>query len=111
MSKAMSESELENNCLDMLRGLGYGIVFGPDISEGIAKEREYNEVVLTGRLRDALRRINKTVPETAIDEAFRRVIRTDSQEVVENNRAFHKLVTNGINVQYKKHLSYYQYQK
>jgi type I restriction enzyme, R subunit len=98
MSNAMSESELENNCLDMLRGLGYGIVFGPDISEGVAKEREYSEVVLAGRLRDALGRINKNVPAGAIDEAVRRVIRTDSQEVTENNRAFHRLVTNGINV-------------
>ncbi len=86
----------------MFRDLGYGVVFGPDISEGLAKEREYNEVVLVGRLCDALKRINKTVPDGAIDEAVRKVLRTESQEVIENNRAFHRLVTNGINVQYKR---------
>ena len=34
MSKVMTESEVEDDCLGMLRDLGYTIVYGPDISEG-----------------------------------------------------------------------------
>ena len=89
--------------LACLGDLGYGVVYGPDISEGgVAEERKYSEVVLVGRLRDALRRINKSIPEAAIDEAVKKVLRTESQELVANNQLFHKLVTNGVNVQYKR---------
>jgi type I restriction enzyme R subunit len=68
----------------------------------MAEERKYGEVVLAGRLRDALRRINKSIPETAIDEAVKKVLRTESQEPVANNQLFHKLVTDGVDVQYKR---------
>lgn len=70
MSKAMTESEVEEMCLDMLRDLGYGVVYGPDISEGgLAPERKYGEIVLVGRLREALKRINRFIPDSAIEEA------------------------------------------
>ena len=60
------------------------MVYGPDISEGgLAEERKYGEVVLVGRLRDALRRINPSVPDAAIDEAIKRVLRSESQDLVE----------------------------
>ena len=52
MPKVITESEVEEDCLDMLRDLGYSVVYGPDISEGgVAEERKYGEVVLVGRLR------------------------------------------------------------
>jgi type I restriction enzyme R subunit len=103
MSKIMTESEVEDACLGMLRDLGYGLCYGPDISEGgVAEERKYNEVVLVSRLRDALRRINKSIPDGAIDEAIKKVLRTESQDLVVNNQLFHRLVANGINVQYKR---------
>jgi len=87
----------------MLRNLGYEVVFGPDISEGgFAEERKYGEVVLVGRLRNALRRINKSIHDGAFDEAVKKVLRTESQDQVVNNQLFHKLVTNGVNVEYKR---------
>ncbi len=52
MSKIITESEVEDACLGMLRDLGYGLCYGPDISEGgPAEERKYSEVVLVSRLR------------------------------------------------------------
>ncbi len=71
MPKIMTESEVEEACLEMLEELGYKTLHGPDISEGgINEERKYNEVVLTQRLRDALERINKNIPKEAIEEAI-----------------------------------------
>jgi type I restriction enzyme, R subunit len=99
----MTEEDLEKECLDLFSGLGYCRVYGPDISEGsVAEERKYGEVVLVGRLRDALRRINKTIPDMAIEEAVKKVLRTESQDLVANNQLFHRLVTNGINVECKR---------
>lgn len=103
MPAAMSEAEVEEMCLDLLVELGYERVYGPDISEGgIAPERNYSEVVLVNRLRQALRRINRAVPDDAIDDAVKKVLRVESQNLVENNQSFHRLVTEGVGVQYKR---------
>lgn len=103
MSKIITESEVEDACLGMLRDLGYDVVYGPDISEGgPAEERKYNEVVLTDRLRKALKRINKSIPNEAIDEAVKKILRTETQNPVVSNQDFHRLVANGVPVQYKK---------
>ena len=103
MSKIMTESEVEDACLRMLRELGYCLCYGPDISEGGPfEERKYSEVVLVRRLREALRRINRSIPDIAIDEAVKKVLRTDSQDLVVNNQHFHRLVINGVPVQYKR---------
>jgi len=104
MSKIMTESEVEEACLEILRDdLGYDIVYGPDVSEGgPSEERKYTEVVLVSRLRSALRRINKSIPESAIEEAVKKVLRTESQDLVVNNQLFHKLISGGVPVQCKR---------
>ena len=103
MSTSITESEVEALCLNMLRDLGYNVFHGPDISEGgVAEERKYDEAVLVDRLREALRRVNRSIPEIAIDEVVKRVLRTESQDLVVNNQLFHRLITNGVNVQYKR---------
>ncbi|PKP60389.1 MAG: DEAD/DEAH box helicase [Candidatus Altiarchaeales archaeon HGW-Altiarchaeales-1] len=104
MSKIITESEVEEACLEMLKGLGYKILNGSDISEGgIAEERKYTEVVLMRRLRDALERINKNknIPKEAIEEAIKKVLMTESQNQIINNQHFHRFVTEGVPVEYK----------
>ena len=44
------------------------------------------DVVLLGRLRGGLERINPTIPPEAIDEAVRQVLRAESPSLIENNR-------------------------
>jgi type I restriction enzyme, R subunit len=103
MPKIMNEDDLEKECLDLFANLGYSRVYGPDISEGgVAEERKYCEVVLVGRMRDALRRINRSIPEAAIEEEVKKVLRTDSQDLVVNNQLFHKLLVDGVPVEYKR---------
>jgi type I restriction enzyme R subunit len=100
----LTESTLEETALAWLHNLGYSIVFGNDIApEEPAAEREhYGEVVLAGRLKDALKRINPKVPVEALEDAFRKVTRPTSVSLVGNNRAFHAMLTNGIEVEYRK---------
>ena len=81
MPKIITESEVEEATLDILKELGWTVVYGPDISEGgVNEERKYNEVVLVQRLRDALKTINKNIPKEAIEEAIKKIIRTESQD-------------------------------
>ena len=117
----MTESDIEEACLEMLEELGYKILHGPDMSEmpnisehaqkaslsdisegGINEERKYNEVILTQRLRVALERINKNIPKEAIEEAIKIIKRTESHDLVVNNQHFHRMITNGVPVQYRK---------
>ena len=83
--------------------LGYAVESGPAISPGEpgAEREEYNQVVLEGRLRTALADINPNIPSDAIDEAVRKVARTEGPNLVENNRRFHRMLTDGVDVSYR----------
>ncbi len=101
MSNFLYESEIEQIALDILRDEnGYVTAFGPEISEGELKEREYTEVVLPGRLRAAIDRLNPAIPAEAREDAARKAVRTLSVNLLENNESFHRMLTDGIDVKF-----------
>jgi hypothetical protein len=77
---------------------------GPQIAPGeLAAEREsFGEVVLVGRLREAIRRLNPAIPEEAREEALRKVLRVGSPALVQTNRAFHRMLRDGTPVEYPR---------
>jgi type I restriction enzyme R subunit len=95
------ESELEQAVLEWFQELYYDAAYGPEISpEGEYPERDdYSEVILKERLMDALRRINPQMPRDALDEAFRKVAIAYSPSLIINNMEFHRLITDGLDVQ------------
>jgi len=97
------ESQLEEAVLEWLSELGYQIAFGPDIGpEGDYPEREdYSEVILKERLKEALFSLNKDIPKAALEEALREIIIPKQVSLIENNRVFHKYITDGITVTYR----------
>ena len=97
-----TEDLLEEAAIEILQSLGYDYVFGPDISLGGDYEErlDYREVVLGSRVKDALFRINKGIPAEALEEAYRRIITFNSPMLEENNRSFHRLLTEGIDVSF-----------
>lgn len=101
-----TESDLEEAVLEWLEGLGYSVAFGPDIAPGGENsEREnYQDVVLIGRLRDAIARINPTIPAEAQEEAVKKVIGAafSSPILLGANNTFHRLLTEGIQVEYRR---------
>ena len=62
-----TESIIEEAALDWFKDLGYTIVFGGDIApeEPTAEREDYGEVILAGRLKAALKRINPSIPAEA----------------------------------------------
>ena len=105
MSSFISEEDVEQFALDVLTGLGYERAYGPDISEGgLHPERNYDEVVLLERLRRAIDKFNPEVPAEAKEEAIKKVLRVKSysQNLIENNHAFHKMLVDGVDVEYRK---------
>ena len=52
------------------------------------------EVVLVGRLREAIRRLNPAIPEDAREEALRKVLRVRTPALTQTNRAFRRMPMN-----------------
>ena len=100
----LTESEIETLAIERLQALGFDYVYGPDIAPDSANpEREsFADVLLLSRLRNAVARINPTLPAAALDEAIKAIQRISSPELLANNEAFHRLLTEGVNVSYQK---------
>jgi type I restriction enzyme R subunit len=101
---SFAESVVEQAALAWLESLGYAILHGPDIAPGepFAERDDYGQVVLAGRLRQALQRLNPQAPRDALDEAFRRLTRPDSPSLVANNHAVHRYLVEGVPVEYQR---------
>ena len=82
-----SESHVEDAALQWLSGLGYALLHGPSISpDGPSPERiSYDQVLLTPRLREALKRLNPHLPAETLEEVLRKVQQTETPLLIEEN--------------------------
>jgi type I restriction enzyme, R subunit len=103
---AFTESVVEDAALAWLDGLGYAVLNGPTIAAGEpAAERSdpnYRDVVLDGRLRQALGQLNPDLPPDALDDAFRKLKRTDAPSPIERNRLIHRMLVEGVTVEHRR---------
>ena len=95
------EDHVEQAAIVWLGRQGYRHLHGPDIAPGepAAERATYADVVLAGRLRAALERLNPHLPAAAREEAFRRLTRPESPSLAEANRAFRRRLTQGVPVE------------
>lgn len=96
----LTESAIEDFAIKLFERLGYEYIHAPDIApDGDRPERcSYDEVLLTGRLESALKRINPRLPTALLQDALKEVQRTHSSELLANNETFHRLLTEGVPV-------------
>ncbi|MCQ4921466.1 type I restriction endonuclease subunit R [Tissierella carlieri] len=99
-----TEESLEQAAIEILQELGYDYKFAPDIScdEDEPERKDYREVILEQRVKDALFRINRDLPNEALEEAYRQIITFNSPMLEENNRYFHKFLVEGMEVSYQE---------
>jgi type I restriction enzyme R subunit len=100
---SFTESTVEEAALAWLESIGWRIAHGPDIAPDMpaAERRDYGEVVLAQRLRDALARLNPALPAEALEDAFRKLTRPEGAELIQRNRALHRLLVDGVSVEYR----------
>jgi type I restriction enzyme R subunit len=96
----ITEHSIESFAIELLDKLGYEYIYAPNIApDGETPEREtYEQVLLIERLQNAVKRINKSIPADAQAEAIKEIQRIASPELLANNEAFHRLLTEGISV-------------
>ncbi len=97
----LTEATIEHAALETLAALGYQTAHGPSLAPGGpgAERARYGDVVLVGRLRGAMRRLNPGVPAAAIEEAVRKTLALDAPTLITANRKFHDLLINGVGVE------------
>ncbi len=101
-----SESIVEDAALAWLEELGYAVVHGPDIAiDELGAERtdpNYRDVILEGRLRQTLAQFNPELPPDALEDAYRKLTRVDAPSLIARNRAVHRMLVDGITVEYAR---------
>jgi len=106
MVRAFTESVVEEAAVDWLQGQGYEALGGPAIaSDEPGAERcdpAYRDVVLERRLQEALMRLNPNLPPEALEDAFRKLTRISAPSLITRNRDFHKMLVDGVNVEYAR---------
>jgi type I restriction enzyme R subunit len=101
---SLNESIVEDAALEWFGELGYAVGHGPHLAPGepAAVRASFGEVLLVGRLRQTIRQLNPAIPEEAREEALRKVLRVGTPALVRANRAFHRLLRDGVPVEYPR---------
>lgn len=96
----LTESAIELFAIEQFEQLGYQYVYGPSIAPDAEQpERSrWDDVLLSGRLEQAMQRINPNVPHAILQSALKEVERLHSPDSLASNEAFHRLLTEGVRV-------------
>jgi type I restriction enzyme R subunit len=100
----ITESSIEEFAIELLEKLGYQYIYGPDIAPDSATpaRQSFEDVLLIEKLTAAVARINPRVPADAREDAIKQLLRLNSPELIANNESFHRMLTEGIKVSYRK---------
>ena len=82
------------------------LLHGPDIAAGEPTaeriDHNYRDVMLEGRLRQALVHLNPDLPSEALEDAYRKLTRSDAPSLLDRNRDVHRMLVNGVTVEYRR---------
>ena len=100
----LTEADVEQAALDWLAGVGWQVAHGPDIAPDTpnAERTDYGQVVLERRLLDTLAALNPSLPTEALDDAYRKLTRPEGSTLEARNRAVHRMLVNGVDVEYRE---------
>ena len=103
------ESVVEEAALAWLESLGYSVLHGPEISPAAmpsAPRAGIRRNTATWCWKAACARrwcnLNPDLPGEALEDAFRKLTRTDAASLIERNRAVHRMLVDGVTVEYRR---------
>lgn len=102
--KPITENIIEESAIEILQSQGWEYANGKEISpEGLFCEREnYSQIVLANRLRNAIAKINPSIPLDAQEAALQKVLRIASPDLLHNNEEFHRLLVEKVKIPYQQ---------
>src|SRR5690554_3112668 len=98
----LTEHTIEQSFINQLISQGYTYYNGADISPtGNNPQREsFASLILEDHFKASLKRLNPTLPASALAEAYLKVINLGTEDIMENNERFHNKLTNGVTVEF-----------
>lgn len=94
MSEFYTEADYENSIIELFETMGYYHIYAPNIERDF-KCPLYEEILL-----ESLYKLNKNLPDIAINEAIFKLKNFENGELVQKNAVFMDYIQNGIEVQY-----------
>ena len=92
MPSLFTEDTYEQALIELFRELGFSYKYGPDI------QRDYNNPLLDDVLQASLQRINPTLPQSAIEDAIKKLHQIEGSSLYECNFKFTQMMQYGIEV-------------
>jgi type I restriction enzyme R subunit len=102
--KPITEDTIETFAIEQLQTLGWDYIHGLAIAPGAEQqEREsFEQVILVGRLRKAIEKLNPQIPQSAREQAVQKVQRIYSPVLINTNETFHKFLVEKVKIPYQK---------
>lgn len=103
----MNEDQLEQLCLDWFREGGWDVLYGPDIAPDSSNplRTDYAKTLLENDLQQVFAKINPHLPVESLALCFEQVLsvinKPESLDLITNNKAFHRLLLEGVPIEYK----------
>lgn len=91
---SFTEANYENSIVELFESIGYEHIYGPNIKRDF-KSPVYDEILL-----DSLYRLNKGLPDDAIQDAIYKLKNFENGELVQKNAVFTDYLQNGVTVRY-----------
>jgi len=100
----ITENSIEQFAIELLEKQGYQYIYAPSIApdSDTPKRKSFEDVLLMDRLQTAVGRINPSIPADIREDAIKQILRLNSPELIANNEAFHRMLTEGIKVTYQR---------
>lgn len=101
-ASGFNEGLVEDAVIATFQELGYDYQSSTVISpDGPSPARSaYGDVLLSGILAAAVERLNPAIPADAREQAIRQLTTTETPSLVEENRRIHRLITEGVDIEY-----------
>ena len=98
----LNENDIEQLTLQRLQSLGWEYRYGKDlpVHEGKFARGDLSGVVFVEQLREAVRKLNPQLPESAVDSVVKSATKSDIGDLVVRNQTFYKLLRDGVRVEY-----------
>ncbi len=111
--ESITENAIEKFAIELLESSGYQYLYGPSIAPDLSacdaqagsetsERQSFEDVLLIERLQTAVGRINPSIPADIREGAIKQILRLNSPELIANNEAFHRMLTEGIKVTYQR---------
>ncbi len=96
MQSTYTEETYENSIIELFQSMGYLRIYAPEL------ERDFKSPLYEEELFNSLRRINKHLPDDALQDALFRLKNFENAELVQKNALFTDYLQNGVTVKFRK---------